>query len=59
MNNVPTYFKKKKSKPQAELSKAKQSLKSSYTIPEGLLNERRGEHGNIEINASLSKTRCQ
>jgi hypothetical protein len=48
---------KKKSKPLAKSSKTKQFHKSSYTILEGLLDERHGERIKTKINACLFKTK--
>jgi hypothetical protein len=47
----------KKSKPLIQSLRTRQYCKSSYTILEGLLDERHGECIKIDINASLSKTR--
>jgi hypothetical protein len=55
-SNVPTYL-EKKSKPLAESLGTKQPCKSLYTIPKGLLDEKRGECVKTKRNASLSKIR--
>jgi hypothetical protein len=46
------HISKKKSKPLVESFGMKQSHKSSYTIPKGLLDERCGEHAKEKINTS-------
>jgi len=48
---------KKKSKPQAELSKTKQSHKNSYIISQKSSDEKREKHFKTKINASISKTK--
>jgi hypothetical protein len=55
-SDVRSYL-KKESKLLAESSETRQYHKSSYTIFEGLSNERHGELVKVEKNASLLKTK--
>jgi hypothetical protein len=47
LNNVPTYLKE-----EVEAIRRRQSRRSSYTIPKGPLEKKRGERAKAKINAS-------
>ncbi len=51
------HISKNRSKPLVQSLGTKQSCKSSYTIPEGISDERRGKHVKVKINVYSSKTR--